>query len=284
MRNSRWSSDPITIDGQIVGIRPDTVGDIEILKALGRYPVLDVRTVCALVGRSYPAVISRVNKLKRKPQRLITVHQAQLEQPRLWQSSPQAYHVTPAGEAKLLEIGFQPVPRGNRHFIHTLTQNQTAASFEIGGKLAGLEHAALDRKTIVVGEHKIIPDGGPIGIGKNDLWRFILFETDCASEPLRSSNQDRQAIERKFRGYAEFLNQGLYETLWGIPPCFILFTTTTQVRLNNMLELLDSLKIPHTNCFGFQVFPTITHKQPEHGFAVSRVWHQIGGKTLSLKG
>jgi hypothetical protein len=284
MRNSRWSIDPVKTKGKIVGIRLDNLGDIQILKALGGYGVLDVRTVCAIVGRSYPAVIARFNKLKRKPYRFIIVHQAQLDQPRMWQWSPQAFHLTPTGEAHLIEQGFQPVPRGNGHFIHTLTQSQTAASFEIGCRKFGLEHVVLDRKAVVVGEHKIIPDGGPIGLGKNDLWKFILFETDCASEPLRSSNADRQAIERKFRLYSEFLNQGLYEKIWGIPPCFILFTTTTQVRMNNMIELLDSLKIPHKNCFGFQVFPTITQKQPEHGFAVSRVWHQIGGTTLSLKG
>src|SRR6267378_7636606 len=133
--NSRWSTNPIRRDGQIVSIRPNVAGDIEILKCLGRYPVLTAEDIAALTKRSYGAVIARLNLLKRKPNELITVHRSQLDSPRMYQWAAQALHLTNKGVAKLQEIGFEVAHREpSIHFIHQLTESQTAASFEIGAR------------------------------------------------------------------------------------------------------------------------------------------------------
>src|SRR5262249_52785303 len=117
--NSRWSKEPLTRNGKVVSTRPNTPGDMEILKILSRHLLLTAADIAAVSDRSYPAIIHRLNKLKREPNQLITVHQTQLSQPNLWQWSPQAFHLTKAGEAKLHELGLAPKARGNGHFIHT---------------------------------------------------------------------------------------------------------------------------------------------------------------------
>jgi hypothetical protein len=264
--NSRWSNKP----EQRRSIRPDNLGDIEILKALGRHGILTTNDIAAVVGRTYDPTRRRLTLLKYEG--LITVHATQLQQPHLWQCAPQAFHLTPKGEAKLRELGFEPKPRGNGHFIHTLTQGQTSASFEIGARLAGLEYCSLNGKPIEVNGHKLIPDGGPLELGRNDYWRYVVFETDCATEPLTSSNKDRQAIERKFAAYLAVLGQGLYETYWKIPNITVLFTTTTKARLDSMRDLLASMTADYRQCFRFHLFPTILSgaaRQPTGGWAVT---------------
>src|SRR5207253_3065567 len=101
--------------------------------------------------------------------------------------SCEALQLAPAGISKLRDMGCEPLGlRPSRHFIHSLTQSQTAASFEIGARQAGLKlHHLRDATKMIVNDHAVIPDGGPIGFGyPDDTWRFVVFETDCASEPL----------------------------------------------------------------------------------------------------
>src|SRR5262249_46741436 len=140
MRNDRWTTKPIKKDARIVGTKPNTPGDLDILKYLGRYALLTIHDLCALTGRSYQAVAARTNKLKREPNKLIRVTDGQTDQARFYQWSRQAYQLTPAGASKLAESGFDAqVPKPSHHFIHQLTVAQTAASFEVGARLAGLK-------------------------------------------------------------------------------------------------------------------------------------------------
>lgn len=271
--NSRWSTSPIKRDGQLVSIRPNAVGDIEILKCLGRYAVLTAPDIAALTRRSYGAIIARLNLLKRKPNELITVHRAQLDSPRQFQWARQAYHLTNTGIAKLQELGFEPKPRPHSHFIHTVTESQVAASFEVGARAGVLEHIVLDETPIPVtfswkghtyDQHKLTPDIGPIGIGyRNGEYRFVVVEVDCASEPLTSSNRDRQAIETKLAGYLTVIEQRLFETHWRIPDLIVLFTSTTQTRVNNMRSLLHEMTNRYHNHFRFICFPTILSGAPQ---------------------
>lgn len=303
--NSRWSTNPIKRDGQVVSTRPHVAGDIEILKCLARYSVLTTADVSALVQRSYGAVIARINLLKRKPNELIQVHRTQLDQPRMYQCSPQALHLTNRGIAKLREIGVEVARREpSIHFLHQLTESQTAASFEIGARERLipfneiLNSPGMPKAIVESGDHAIpvafsykgkdykynlTPDGRPFGIAyPDDTYRFFVFETDCASEPLVSSNRDRQAIETKLAAYLTVLEKRLYETQLGLPNLTILFTSTTKTRVENMIALLASMSTKYRNCFGFQVFPTIVgdSAQPDAGWAVKRPWTQVHGHLI----
>lgn len=285
--NSRWNTHPIKRGGEIVSIRPNTPGDIEILKYLGRYSVLTAEDIAALTQRSYGAIIARLNLLKRSPNKLIKVHDTQLQQPRIFQWSPQVFHLTQAGIAKLRDLGFEPSEKSSKQFIHQMTESQTAASFAVGAKLKGLEHVSLDLPSIAVtfdyrgrryDNHHIIPDGGPIGIGYgNGKYQFIVFETDCATEPLESSNRDRQAIEMKLAAYLTLLESELYKSHWRIPNLIVLFTTITKNRMENMRDLLASMNTKYLNAFAFQTFGTIlsSGEKPEPGWAVTRPWNRV---------
>lgn len=308
--NSRWSTSPVKCAGEVVAIRPNVAGDVEILKCMGRYPVLTADDIAALTRRSYGAVIARLSLLKREPNKLITVHRTQLESPRLYQSSPQAFHLTHKGITKLQEFGFEPLHREpSVHFLHQLTESQTAASFAIGARdrLISFNEILQSQSTPKAiqesGDHSIpvffsfkgkqydyrlTPDGRPFAITYDaDTYRFFVFETDCASEPLVSSNRDRQAIETKFAAYLHVLESGLHETHWGFHgwPFTILFTTTTKARMENMIALLASMSTKHLDCFAFAYFPTIIGDTPQpidRGWAFNQPWRQVGGKTLHI--
>src|SRR5262249_6817011 len=161
------------------------------------------------------------------PAQLVKVHDTQLQQPRLYQYTPQAFHLTKAGEALLKEIGFEPKPRNGSHFVHSLTQAQAQLSFKIGAKALGLDYQLIDVKPIEANGHKVVPDIGVVELGSGDRWRYSVVEIDCASEPLRASDKQRQAIQRKFAAYLSILDQRLYDSQWGLPGLWILFTTTT---------------------------------------------------------
>ena len=284
--NSRWTTHPILKNGQIVATKPNVAGDIEILKALGRYTLLTANDLAALTKRSYGAIIQRLNKLKRKPNQLIKVCDSQLEQPRMYQWSPQAFHLTNTGVGRLRELGFEAnTPKPAIHFIHQLTQNQIAAAFEatLRDRLVH-PHEVTDTPVLPVTfsfkgkdyNYNLTPDGGPFGISYHGgLYRFFAFEADCASEPLTSSNRDRQAIETKFAAYLSALEAGTYET-WGIPGLLVLFTTTSQTRMESMIALLSSMNAPQQlkRCFGFQVFPSILAKQPDAGWVI-KPWRGV---------
>jgi hypothetical protein len=263
---SRWQNKP---DGKRRSIRPDNPGDIEILKALGRHGILTTNDIAAVVGRTYDPIRRRLALLKYEG--LITVHATQMQQPHLWQWAPQAFHLTKAGEAKLHGLGIEARARSNGHFAHSLAQSQTSASFEVGAKQAGLNYLQLPLKPITVNEHQVIPDGGIVALGRNGYWRFSVYETDCATEPLQSSNKDRQAIERKLRAYMGLVGRDLTQTPWAVPNISVLFTTTTKTRLESMRQLLHQLTADYLHHFKFAILNTIhTGPRPdEYGWAVS---------------
>ncbi|WP_453967337.1 hypothetical protein [Bradyrhizobium elkanii] len=186
------------------------------------------------------------------------------------------------------ELGFEPATKGSAHFLHSITESQTAASFEIGSRLKCLEHVGLEEKSIPVvfdyrsrhHSYDLTPDIGPIGIGYgNDIFKFAVVEVDCAAEPLTTGNRHRQAIETKLAAYLAVLDSNLYKQHWGIPNCLALFTTTTETRMNNMRDLLAGMSDKYSHCFGFQVRPTILSASPKPppGAAVVLPWSTVNG-------
>jgi hypothetical protein len=297
--SSPWITDPIVRNNRIVAAR-DVEGDLEILRALCRYGLQCPSDLVAHTGRSPRVIWRRINKLKRKPA-VVKICDAQGSQPGIYQNTPKALQLTPKGIARLKEVGFEPQgPTSSIHFIHQLTAAQTAASFEIGARAAGIRylpfgeirassHSPLLKAAIPVKfsckgteyDREISPDWTPIGLHySNDTYRFCVFETDCASEPLTSSNRDRQSIETKFAAYLAVLGQRLFEKHWGFPNIYILFTTTTCTRLEGMMVLLSSMEKDNRllRYIGFQHFPTILQKkQPAQGWAIRERWSTCAG-------
>ena len=186
-----------------------------------------------LTDRPYKSVIRRLNKLKRKPNQFIKVCDGQREQPRIYQWTSQALQLAQNGIAKLYEIGFEPkTPKASIHFIHQLTESQVGAAFHAlpiitFDEILAAPHTPKDaKKSIPVQftfkgkdyEYDLTPDGEPFGIKyKNGTYRFCVFETDCASEPLTSSNRDRQTLEQKFAAYLTVLGKRPLRKPLGLP-------------------------------------------------------------------
>lgn len=207
---SRYSTNQVHKNGKPVFPKHNVVGDIAILRALGCYPLLTVRDLAQLNGRSYPTTKRRAQLLKSQPLEYIKVADSQSQQPNRFLTIPLAVHLTNRGVAYLLERGFAantPAPAIN--FIHQLTQNQTAAAFETCfrerlvpfDEIQGSPEAPEDiARAVAVSfefktkryEQNLLPDVRPFGIEyQNGTYRFCVIETDCATEPLTTANRDR---------------------------------------------------------------------------------------------
>lgn len=294
--NSRWSTSPHKNNGQIVSIRPHA--HIPILKAIADHGILPVPYIAALLGRTYKPISRATNKLKRKPAELIEVCSTQSANPRQYQYTLQAFNLTPKGEAFLQDEGY--AFRQVKSSIHQITNSQTTASFQIGARdrLITWDDILADAHTpqgalpyIPVdfdfkGHHydkAIRPDSPPFGIRYGDNCRFFVLETDLGSEPIKTMNRDRQAIENKFAGYLTALEQNLCEKVWGFQNVFVLFTTTTRARLNSMMSVLDEMTDDRRlkRRFAFQQFPSILSATPQprdYGWAFTQPWKIIGGE------
>ncbi|MGY3132350.1 hypothetical protein ACVWZM_003032 [Bradyrhizobium sp. USDA 4501] len=282
-------------------IKPDLPGDLEILKAIGRYGLLLPDDLCAITQRSYSSVIFRTKKLK--DHGFIRWSDTQNKNRAAWLSFPKAFQLTSRGVGKLMEMGCEyRVPESSKQFLHQVTEAHVAASFEIGARerLITRSQILANPKTPETARdffpvvfqfkgkdynYKLKPDIGPVAIKyKNGTYRFLVVEVDLASEPLISANRDRQAIETKIAGYINVLEQRTFHARFGLPNLTVLFTSTNQVRVNNILDLCGAMADKFANRFGAQVVPTITSgaKPPMAGYAVNQPWLQPGGKMLNI--
>jgi hypothetical protein len=271
------------------------------LKCLGRYTLATNREIAALTNRSYKVICRRTQKLKNW---YIKVCSAQLNNPRLYQRLPQAFHLTPRGVSKLAEIGVEvDIPKSSGQFIHRLTENQTAVSFELGCRERGLEliydtdaPPAIPDVPFTLHGHQycqaVKPDWRPFVIVYPDQrYRFFPgFETDCDSEDLTSTAKSRAVIEQKFAAYLTILAQRRYEEHFNVENFVVLFVAPHPGRKQAMMNLLE--KLTHGTgqqqllaAFGFQVFPTILSVDPQpppHGWAITKPWDRVDHPPLDL--
>lgn len=282
-------------------IKPDVPGDLEILKAIGRHSLLLPDDLCAITDRSYSSIIFRTKRLK--DHGYIRWTDTQDKHRAAWLSFPKAFQLTNKGVGKLMNMGCDyRLPESSKQFLHQLTESQVAASFEIGARGQLVTHAqilsnpntpqnASDHFPVAFHfkgtdyKRKLKPDIGPIGIKyANGTYRFLVVEVDLASEPLITANRDRQAIETKIAAYTSVLEQRIFNAQFGLPNLTVLFTSTTQTRVDNIIDLCGQMAGKFSNRFGAQVVPTITSgiKPPKPGYAVLLPWLQPGGKTLNI--
>jgi hypothetical protein len=276
-------------------------GDYEILKCLARYTLATNRDIAALTNRSYKVICRRTQKFKNW---YIKVSSAQLNNSRLYQRLPQAFHLTPRGVAKLAEIGIEvDIPRTSGQFIHRLTENQTAVSFELGCRERGLEIIYHTDAPPVIPDvpftlhdrqycQAVKADWRPFVIlYPNQNYRFFPgFETDCDSEDLTSTAKSRAVIEQKFAAYLTILQHRLYEQHFNVANFIVLFIAPHPARKLAMMNLLEKLSHGRNTkhllaAFAFQVFPTILSVEPQphpHGWAIAKPWDRVGHPPLDL--
>jgi len=150
-------------------------------------------------------------------------------------------------------------------------------SFEIGGKRC---------------TKAVIADAQPFGLkrtnpdGTGAVFFFPGIEADCGTEPIESSDYLRSAICNKFSAYRAIAAQELYKSHFGFPNCFVPFITSSTVRMQSMMQMLEKLTDGKgSKMFLFKSFPTLSsfEKQaPASGHLLTEPWQRVGFPALAL--
>ena len=83
------------------------------------------------------------------------------------------------------------------------------------------------------------------GIDYGNGCRFFAVEADRGMESIQPTNLKANSILRKVLSYKNILINGTYKKSWGIPNLILLFVTTAEERVENMVELLLMLQNMH---------------------------------------
>ena len=149
-------------------------------------------------------------------------------------------------------------------FAHRLLEDLVQASIELGvgndsatrvvtwrelvqsGKVPRSTIESNRPHDIPLRQGKLVPDGKPFAIAKNDRWLFVLGkEIDRGTEPL-IANYSRRSIKQKFEHYRECFEDRRYATHYGFPNSVVLFVTTAERRMTSMMELCGDVIGPCT--------------------------------------
>jgi hypothetical protein len=309
-RNSRWTRDPVSDDGQAVAVCP-TDRDVEIFKLLTRYRYLPSDYIHAFVGGNIKALSRRLNCLSRKPN-------LYLARPRQQRDNADAnyrrliYELDERGSRVLRDRGLSFLPKSyHRNFAHELMVAQIMASVELGTKEnKNIRHitwpeilasektpkATRDSHTAISipvsfsvhGERysiAVTADACPFGLertidGKRTYLFFPGIEADCATEPIEASDFERSSIYKKFAAYIAIVEQGIYRSHFGFPNFFVPIITTTPIRMQSMMRLLERITEGRgSKMFLFKTFPALTsfEKPPKPGgHMLTEPWQRAG--------
>jgi hypothetical protein len=309
-RNSRWSRDPVISDGQAIAVRP-TDRDIEIFRLLTRYRYLSSDYIHAFLGGNLDALCRRLNLLSRKPNLYLARPHQQRDSADA-NHRPLIYELDERGSRILRERGLPSLPKNYyRNFAHELMVAQIMASIELGTKgekniryipwseiLASDKTPSATRESVTAAsipvsfsanaQHYAITvkaDAVPFGLertmeGKRTYLFFPGIEADCASEPVESSDFERSSIYRKLVAYMEIAQQGVYRSHFGFPNLFVPIITTTTVRVQSIMRLLD--KLTHgrgSKMFLFKRLPAFTSQErppAPGGHMLTEPWQRVG--------
>jgi hypothetical protein len=309
-RNSRWTRDPVIDDGEAVIVHP-TDRDIDVFKLLTRYRYLPSDYIHAFVGGSLNALTRRLNLLSRKP----NLYLARPDQQRLNANANHRrliYELDERGSRVLRERGLSFLPKSyHRNFQHELMVAQIMASFELGTRELRhvslitwpqiLRSASTPKQTRDSGAAASIPvafdmrgdrlsilvtaDAQPFGIqrtiGTQSTYLFFPgIEADCGTEPIETSDLDRSSILKKFAAYSAIAEQGIYRSHFGFPNFFVPIITTTSVRMQSMIGMLEKLTDGHgSKTFLFKTFPafaSVESPPKPSGHMLTEPWRRAG--------
>jgi hypothetical protein len=315
-RNSRWSRDPV-LDAGRAAVARITGRDIEIFKLLARYRYLAVDDIQALVGGELKPIVHRLNLLSRKPNLFVN-------RPHQQRQSADAnyrrliYELDERGSRVLQQLGFPFLPKSyHRNFVHELMVCRITASIELGVRadasmrLITWQEILASEKTPIETQRaerpayipisfsangedhrtEVCADGAPFGLEMNRVGRRSYFffpgiEADCGTEPITTSDFDRTSISKKFSAYLAIGEQGVHRAHFGFPNLFVPFITTTRVRMESMMALLNRLTGGHgAKMFLFKTFPSFTsfEKPPAAtGHMLTQSWQRVGHSPLQL--
>jgi hypothetical protein len=313
--NSRWDRKPILRDG-IKAIASLTPRDIEVLKVLARYRYLPADYIHALVGGSMKALVHRLALLTREPNLYIA---RPIQQRAHFNARYQRliYELDTRGVTVLRELGFDVDKTRVHNFAHELMVGQITASIELGvradpnvrlitwAEIIESEKTPLATRQSLRSTHipvtytvhkeqhrtEICADGKPFGLertidGKRSYLFFPGIEADCGTEPVSTSDFERSSIYKKFAAYTAITDNGIHRAHFGFPNLFVPIITTTKVRMESMMRLLDRLTHGQgSKIFLFKTFPAFTSFEPPReatGHMLTEAWLRVGHEPFHL--
>jgi len=311
-RNSRWSREPkLDKAGRPIVARLSE-HDLVVLKLLARYRYLPSDYLAALTSRSLPALQARLEVLYRKPN-------AYINRPHQQRATADAnttrliYELDDRGADELRNRGLTYFRKKYlRNFAHELMACTIAASFEIGAnasdslrllswrqlidspqmpdatkQLANPQVLTFERDGRV---ENLASDWRPFVVERNlasKSFAFVFgFEADCGTEPLDTADTERTSIRNKFMAYLSALNQDVPRQQFGATTFLIPFVTTTRVRMQSMMELLQMLGPGAlSKRFLFKHIPSFTSFEkpsPATGHMILEPWQRAGFAPFSF--
>jgi hypothetical protein len=315
-RNSRWDTAPLLDRNGRPKTAVVTARDIETFSPLIRHRYLPVDYLHAFVGGSLDALVNRLNLLSRRP----NLYVARPHQQRANASANYRrliYELTEKGSRVMQERGFEfQRGRAPANFAHEVMLCQIMASFEFGAREAGLRFVTW--KHILTSKHTpettrqeakpwhipvrinvdgkleqihVVADGQFFGIrrifeNENSYVFCPGIEADCGSEPVEASNFARSSIYKKFVAYREIIKQDIAYTRYGLPNLLVPFITTTRIRMQSMMKLLERMTDGKgSEEFLFKTFPSLTsfEKPPSpSGRMLTEDWERVGFEPFSF--
>jgi hypothetical protein len=139
--------------------------------------------------------------------------------------------------------------------------------------------------------HEIAADAFPFGLERtaNGNRSYLFFpgvEADCGTEPITTSDLDRSSISKKFAAYLSVERDGSYRTHFGFPNFFVPFITTSVIRMQSMMKLLERMTDGRgSKMFLFTTFPafhSFEQPPPAGDHMMARQWQRVGCEPLCL--
>ncbi len=253
-RNSRWDRKPVFADGAQPAVAHLTGRDIEIFKCLARHQYLPSDYIHAFVRGDYKSLIHRLNLLSRKPNLYIHRPHQQREHAEA-NYRKLVYELDNRGAQELRDRDIRvSKKKDHRNFAHELMVCQITASIELGaiadprnsGSSAGPRSwQATSSPTRPVGllilsafrlaiiakyrtENQLLSSAS----SKSTTFIFLVQESDCGTEPIDATDNDRSSIRRMFEDYLTIIEQRTYQTHFGANTFMVAIVTTNATRMN----------------------------------------------------
>jgi Replication-relaxation len=247
--------------------RPLVMGErdraiLELLDPQFRFKYLPSNWIHAFIGGNWTGFRKRLARMKRRPQcYLVRPKQQDVSENARYKHD--VYARSDAG-ARFLGTTNGSKSYKDREYAHDLLTDLVDASIELGVRadkslrlltwreLATHKNVPLSTRlspfpfrvplgTQAGRDQYLEPDGRPLIVEKRDATAFrcnlyLLKEIDLNTEPLTSSTA-RASWQRKFERYKLFFDNKLYERHYGFHSCLVLVVTTSEQRMQALLDM-----------------------------------------------
>jgi hypothetical protein len=149
------------------------------------------------------------------------------------------YSLTPYGKAALGESAAKFIRRSSS-FVHDFFASCLTASFDLTTRFIHRDEILAHPKCPPIhGDpfrfDDLIPDD-MFGIENGGKYHFFALEVDRATERVNTTKDVTASIAKKVKGYEQVFAHKLYRERFGLPNFTVLFATTSEARVQTMLE------------------------------------------------